>query len=327
MSHILVIGGAGYIGSHVCKCLSRAGHEPVVLDNLVHGHEEAVKWGPFYKGSMEDAGLLDRVFSSHRIAGVMHFAAYCYVGESVERPGMYYRNNVSASLTLLEAMQKHGVRPFIFSSSCATYGEPEETPITESHPQNPVNPYGRTKLVMEWMMADFGRAHGLNAAALRYFNAAGADPDGELGEDHRPETHLIPIVLQTALGQRERVEIFGDDFDTPDGTCIRDYIHVFDLAQAHLLALERLLNGLPGDAYNLGNGQGHSVKEVVETARRVTGKPIPSRIAPIRPGDPSRLVGSSEKAARVLGWKPRFADLDAIIQTAWDWLREHPGGY
>ncbi|MBW2109419.1 MAG: UDP-glucose 4-epimerase GalE [Deltaproteobacteria bacterium] len=324
---ILVVGGAGYIGSHMCKFLAAHDHVPVVLDNLVCGHRQAVKWGPFFEGPMEDRGLLRRIFSEHEIACVMHFAAFCYVGESMTAPAKYYRNNVAATLTLLEAMVEAEIQGFIFSSSCATYGEPEKIPIPEDHPLNPINPYGRTKLMVEQILADFRRAYGLESVCLRYFNAAGADPDGELGEDHDPETHLIPLVLQTALGQRPHIDVFGDDYPTKDGTCIRDYIHIQDLAQAHLAALERLLDGKPGGVFNLGNGEGFSVRDVIEVARKATGAPIPEKVTPRRPGDPAVLVGSSEKARQELGWKPRFADLETIIETAWKWHRAHPTGY
>jgi len=326
-AHILVVGGAGYIGSHMCKYLAKHGYNPVVLDNLVYGHEEAVKWGPFYKGSMENKDLLNHIFTNHKIAAVMHFAAYCYVGESVMEPAKYYRNNVSNTSILLEEMVKCGINNFIFSSSCATYGEPIEIPITEKHPQNPVNPYGRTKLMVEQMLADFHHAYGLKHTCLRYFNAAGADPECEIGEDHRPETHLIPLILQAALGKKEAINIFGDDYPTPDGTCIRDYIHVYDLAQAHLLALEKLLNGFTKGQYNLGNGEGHSVKEVIKKASKITGQAIPVRITGRRPGDPAVLIGSSKRAIEAIGWKPQFADIETIIETAWKWHKNHPGGY
>ena len=324
---ILVVGGAGYIGSHMCKYLANSGYTPVVLDSLVYGHSEAVKWGPFYKGSMENKELLDHVFKHHQIAAVMHFAAYCYVGESVKEPAKYYHNNVSNTAILLDEMVKHGIDNFIFSSSCATYGEPVEIPITENHPQNPVNPYGRTKLMVEQILSDFEHAYGLRHICLRYFNAAGADPDGEIGEDHRPETHLIPLVLQAALGKMQAVSIFGDDYPTPDGTCIRDYIHINDLAQAHLLALRQLFNGMPSGCFNLGNGEGYSVKEVVNRAIQITGRNIPVQITGRRQGDPAVLVGSSKKAMEALGWKPQFADLETIISTAWNWHKEHPEGF
>lgn len=325
--HILVVGGAGYIGSHMCRYLAEHGYTPLVLDNLVYGHREAVQWGPLIEGSIENARLLDEVFSATNISGVMHFAAYACVGESVDNPARYYRNNVAATLNLLEAMVRHRVDCFIFSSSCATYGDPVRIPMTEDHPQIPINPYGRTKLMVEQILDDFEQAYGLRSVSLRYFNAAGADPDGRLGEDHRPETHLIPLVLQTALGQRDEIHIYGEDYDTPDGTCIRDYIHVKDLSQAHLTAMERLLDGAPGDKFNLGNGEGYSVRAVIDTARRVTGKSIPARIDPRRPGDPPSLIGSSEKAMRDLAWKPEYPDLEQIIETAWRWHQGRPHGF
>ena len=327
MKNILIVGGAGYIGSYMCKYLAKNGYNPIVLDNLVYGHRQAVKWGPFIAGQMADTKLLDQIFKEHPIAAVMHFAAFCYVGESVDDPGKYYQNNVAATITLLEEMLKKNIKNFIFSSSCAVYGEPVEIPITEQHPYNPINPYGRSKLMVEQILQDFRAAYGLEYVALRYFNAAGADPEGEIGEEHNPETHLIPLVLKTALGQRETINIFGDDYATKDGTCIRDYIHIDDLAQAHLLALDRLLNGLPGGQYNLGNGDGHSVKEVIEVARKITSKQIPAKIVQRRPGDPAVLIGSSEKAFKELGWKPQFADLNAIVETAWQWHKTHPDGF
>ena len=327
MTKVLTVGGAGYIGSHMCKYLAKRGYTPVVLDNLIYGHREAVKWGPFVEGSMADPNLLKKIFSEHDIAAVMHFAAFCYVGESVTEPAKYYQNNVAATLNLLQAMVEGKVNNFIFSSSCATYGEPIEIPMTEAHPRNPINPYGRTKLIVEQMLEDFNKAYALESTSLRYFNAAGADPDGELGEDHRPETHLIPLVLQTALGQRETINIFGDDYPTKDGTCIRDYIHIEDLAQAHLLALEKLLKGEHGDQYNLGNGDGHSVKQVIEVAREVSGTDIPAKVTDRRPGDPAVLISSSDKAFKQLGWKPQYPDLRTIIETAWQWHKNHPHGY
>ena len=327
MKNILVVGGAGYIGSYMCKCLSRIGYVPIVLDNLAYGHREAVKWGPFIEGSMADSKLLNQIFSDYHIDAVMHFAAFCYVGESVAKPDRYYRNNLANTLNLLEMMVKRGVCNFIFSSSCAVYGEPEDIPITELHTKVPINPYGKSKLMVEQILEDFRAAYGLESIILRYFNAAGADPDGELGEDHNPETHLIPLVLQTVLGKKESISIFGDDYKTKDGTCIRDYIHIADLAQAHLLALQKLLDGFPGGKYNLGNGNGYSVKEVIETAQNVTGRLIPVKIVERRPGDPSVLVGSSKKAINDLGWKPEFPDLHSIIETAWNWQKNHPEGY
>lgn len=327
MKNILVVGGAGYIGSHMCKHLAINGYMPVVLDNLVCGHKEAVKWGPFFEGSMADKKLVEQIFSKYEIQAVMHFAAFCYVGESVTEPGKYYRNNVAAPINLLEVMVKKNISNFIFSSSCATYGEPLEIPITEKHPQNPISPYGRSKLMMEQILDDFFNAYGIKYISLRYFNAAGADPDGELGEDHRPETHLIPLVLQTAMGLKKEIKIFGDNYPTRDGTCIRDYIHIDDLAQAHLLALERLLNGQPRGIYNLGNGAGYSVKEVIDMARNITGKHITFRIVDKRFGDPAVLISSSQKAVEELGWRPKFPDLRTIIETAWRWHKGHPKGY
>lgn len=324
---VLVVGGAGYIGSHMCKMLAQKGYQPVVLDNLVCGHRQAVKWGPFYKGDMADADLFEKIVAGHDIAAVMHFAAFCYVGESVEDPAKYYLNNVAETIGLLQLMRKANIDKFIFSSTCATYGEPEQVPIFEDHSQNPINPYGRSKHMVEQMLADYQAAYDFNACALRYFNAAGADPDGELGEDHAPETHLIPLVLKVALGQREKVSIFGDDYITPDGTCIRDYIHINDLAQAHLLALEHLLGGGTGGFYNLGNGDGYSVKQVIETARKVTGHEIPAKTTPRRPGDPAILVGAAQKVKEKWGWQAQFPDLKSIIQTAWNWHKAHPNGY
>jgi UDP-glucose 4-epimerase len=325
--NILVVGGAGYIGSHMCKCLAQSGFQPIVLDNLVRGHDEAVQWGPLVKGSLDDADLLTHLFKTHGIAAVMHFAAFTYVGESVLDPAVYYQNNVAATLSLLRFMIEADVKKFIFSSSCAVYGEPMQTPIGEDHPLNPISPYGRTKRMVEEILADFGKAYGLASAALRYFNAAGADPDGQLGEDHDPETHLIPLVMQAALGRKEDIKVFGDDYETDDGTCIRDYIHINDLASAHLLALERLLNGHAGGVYNLGNGNGYSVMEVIDKARHVTGKSIPFELTERREGDPAVLVGSSEKAMNELGWKPQYTDLGTIIEHAWNWHKNHPEGY
>ncbi len=327
MKNILIVGGAGYIGSHMCKHLSRRGYEPIVLDNLVCGHRLAVKWGSFFKGSISDSNLVRSIFSDNPIAAVMHFAAFCYVGESVTEPAKYYENNVANTLSLLKIMVEQGIRNFIFSSSCSIYGEPVEMPIREDHPMAPISPYGRSKLMVEWILEDFRRAYGLESVSLRYFNAAGADLDGELGEDHDPETHLIPLVLQTALGRKSHIEIFGNDYPTKDGTCVRDYIHVEDLAEAHLLALERLLGGLPGGQYNLGNGEGYSVKEVIDTARRVTDKTIAAKVTQRRSGDPAVLISDSKRAMEELGWKPRLPALEPIIESAWHWHRRHPHGY
>jgi len=315
----LVTGGAGYVGSHACKALAQAGYKPVVLDNLVYGHPWAVKWGPFEIGDITDRSCLDAVIVKYNPSAVMHFAAYAYVGESVQDPGKYYRNNVAGTLTLLEAARDHGIDKLIFSSTCATYGVPEEVPIREGQQQKPINPYGASKLMIERILEDFDQAYGLRSISLRYFNAAGADPDGEIGEAHDPETHLIPLILDVAAGVRPAIIIFGDDYDTTDGTCIRDYIHVTDLAQAHVLALRALEHGAVTTKYNLGNGQGYSVKEVVCAAEQVTGKNIPIQTASRRLGDPARLVGDATLAIKELGWNPKISQLHKIIETAWQW--------
>ena len=316
---ILVCGGAGYIGSHINKALHQEGYETVVFDSLIYGHREAVKWGTFVKGDLANPDDLEAVFRDHDIDAVFHFAAFAYVGESVENPEKYYYNNVGNTLNLLKVMRKHGCNKIIFSSTCATYGEPEKLPLTEEMPQHPINPYGATKLMVERIFKDYHAAYGLEFVVLRYFNAAGADPDGEIGESHNPETHLIPLVLDAASGKRADIKVFGTDYDTPDGSCIRDYVHVTDLASAHLLALHHLEAGRGSDFFNLGNAQGTSVLEVVEAARRVTGKNFKATMTARRPGDPPKLVGSSEKAMRVLGWRPRFADIDVIVEHAWHW--------
>ncbi|MBI5014312.1 MAG: UDP-glucose 4-epimerase GalE [Deltaproteobacteria bacterium] len=316
---VLVAGGAGYIGSHAAKLLHQRGFHPVVVDNLVCGHRSAARWGTFVEADLADRDQIQAVLLEHRIRAVMHFAAHAYVGESVRDPAKYYRNNVANTLSLLEAMQAVESDLFLFSSSCATYGEPREVPIAEDHPQSPINPYGRTKLVVEGMLRDFETAYGMRHVSLRYFNAAGADPDGELGEDHDPETHLIPLVLEVARGARPHIAVFGTDYPTPDGTCVRDYIHVSDLAEAHVLALEHLLAGGESRSYNLGNGAGYSVRQVIEGARRLTGHPIPALEARRRWGDPATLVGSSEKIRRELGWTPQLPGLDTILETAWRW--------
>jgi len=317
-----VTGGAGYIGAHAVKALKRSGYEVIVLDNLVYGYADVVKDVldvPLVIGDTNDRALLDDLFARYSFSAVMHFAAYAYVGESVTNPAKYYRNNVTGTLTLLEAMVAASVKNFVFSSTCATYGVPESVPITEDQPQNPINPYGMTKLMVERILADFDPAYGLKSVCFRYFNAAGADPDGQLGENHDPETHLIPLVLQTALGEREAISVFGTDYPTPDGTCIRDYIHVSDLADAHVLGTDYLLKGGDSQVFNLGNGNGFSVKEVIATARQVTGRKIKVVECDRRPGDPPSLVGSGEKARSMLGWNPQYFDLTDIISHAWVW--------
>jgi len=318
-SSILVTGGAGYIGSHACKALARAGYVPVVYDNLSRGHREAVRWGPLVEGDVADQARLRAAIAEHRVTAVMHFAAYAYVGESINDPALYYRNNLSGALSLLEAMRDAGVREIVFSSSCATYGAPDAVPIRETAPQNPVNPYGETKLAIERALHWYGQAYAMRSVSLRYFNAAGADPEGEIGERHEPETHLVPLVLQAALGQRPAIEIYGADYPTPDGTAIRDYIHVDDLADAHLRALERLRAGGAGIALNLGTGQGHSVREVIAAAEAVSGRKVPARDAPRRPGDPAALVADPSLAAETLGWRATRSSLDAILRTAFAW--------
>lgn len=316
---ILVTGGAGYVGSHACKALRQKGHEPTVFDNLVYGHRDFVKWGPLVEGDLLDVKSVDTVFKSGRFDALMHFAAYTYVGESVEDPARYYRNNVAGTLNLLDCARSNGVNKVVFSSTCATYGVPMQVPIPEDHPQFPINPYGETKLTVERMLADFDRAYGTRSVSLRYFNAAGADPDVEVGEAHDPETHLIPLVLDAAIGRRPHITVYGSDYETPDGTCIRDYIHVSDLAQAHCLALEYLAGGARSAAFNLGCGTGYSVKEVIDAAVKMTERIIPQKTGPRRPGDPPRLVGSSDKAKAVLGWAPKRSDIETIISDAWRW--------
>ncbi len=324
---ILVTGGAGYIGSHAVLALSQAGYPVVVLDNLDYGHKELIASIPNVEviiGDTIDRSLLDILFNNHQIAAVMHFSAYAYVGESVTAPAKYYRNNVVGTLSLLEAMVAAGIDKFVFSSTCATYGNPQAIPITEDHPQAPINPYGATKLMVERILQDF-EVYGLNSVCFRYFNAAGANPEGWLGEDHTPETHLIPLTLFAAMGKIPAISVFGTDYDTPDGTCIRDYIHVQDLASAHILGLEYLLAGGKSDRFNLGNGNGFSVRQVIDTARQVTGKEIKVIEGDRRPGDPAVLVGSAAKAKKVLKWNPQFADLSKIITDAWHWHQKRHG--
>ncbi len=318
---ILVTGGAGYIGSHACKALARAGHRPVVLDNLSRGHRRAVRWGPLVEADLADRDRVAAALAEHRVSAVMHFAAYAYVGESVADPALYYRNNLGGALSLLDAMRAAGVDKIVFSSTCATYGVPERTPIAETAPQLPVNPYGETKLAIERALRWYGEAYGLRSVSLRYFNAAGADPEGEIGELHTPETHLVPLVLEAALGQRPAIDVFGLDYPTPDGAAIRDYIHVQDLAAAHLRALEHLGAGGASAALNLGTGRGHSVLEVIAAAEAVSGRKIPWRAAPRRAGDPPALVADPSRAAALLGWRAELSDLDTIIATALAWHR------
>ncbi len=325
---VLVCGGAGFIGSHAVAALLNKGETPVIIDNVQTGHKEAVLAGAvYYEGDLRDYDTLKRVFTENEIDSVMHFAADSLVGESMAEPLKYYDNNVYGAVCLLKAMKEFGVKSIVFSSTAATYGEPKHVPILETDETKPANPYGETKLAIEKMLKWAEEAYGIQHVILRYFNVAGAHPEGLVGEDHQPETHLIPIILQVALGKREQIKIFGDDYPTEDGTCIRDYIHVMDLVEAHILALEHLGKGKGSGIFNLGNGTGFSVKQVVETARKVTGHAIPAEIAPRRAGDPAQLIASSDKAMSELGWKPRYADLDTIIESAWAWFKKHPNGY
>ena len=321
MSRFLITGGAGYIGSHTAKLLSRAGHDIVVYDNLSRGHRDLVHWGHLIEGDIRDTKLMCEALRWFKPDAVIHFAAFAYVGESVAQPGLYYDNNVAGTLSLLRAMTLASVQNLVVSSTCATYGQPKHMPITEETPQEPINPYGQSKLMMELMCGDFAVAHGLRYMALRYFNACGGDPDGETGERHDPEPHLIPRALMAADGEIDRLDIFGDDYQTPDGTCIRDYIHVSDLATAHMSAALHLMDGGVSGALNLGTGRGLSVRDIIDAIVRVTGKPVPHLIVPRRPGDPSILVAATTKAESVLGWKARHSDIDHIISTAWKWRR------
>jgi UDP-glucose-4-epimerase GalE len=323
---VLVTGGAGYIGSHAAKALSRAGYDVVVYDSLIAGHRQAVKYGELVTGDITDVDAVRLALRRHEVFAVMHFAAFLDVGESVREPIRYYRNNLTGALSVLEAMACESVRHFVFSSTCATYGEPVETPIPETHPQQPINSYGETKLAVERALPHFERAYGIRSVALRYFNAAGADPDGEIGEDHSPEIHVIPRAIEAATGGAG-LQVFGDDYPTPDGTCLRDYIHVTDLADAHVRALDASVDSRAGNAYNLGTGHPHSVRDVIQTVERVTGRQVPWTLAPRRPGDPAVLYAASCKAQTELRWTPLFSDLDSIVRTAWQWHTTHPRGY
>ncbi len=316
---ILVTGGAGYIGSHTCKFLHERGYTPVVLDNLVYGHRSAVKWGPFIEGDIHDREGVDRIFSEYSPAAVIHFAAFAYVGESMLAPGKYYQNNVAGTLSLLESMRRNGCPHIVFSSSCATYGLPETLPLSESHPRKPISPYGRSKLMVEEILRDYDSAHGLKSVSLRYFNAAGADLAGELGEDHAPETHLIPLAVAAALGTRPELQIFGTDYPTADGTAVRDFVHVTDLAAAHVQALEFLARRETSQAINLGTGRGYSVREIVREVERVSGREVPVVRKERRAGDPPVLVADAARAGQLLGWKPTHSDLPTIISSAWKW--------
>jgi len=319
MQNVLVTGGAGYIGSHCCKELHKKGYHPVVIDNLVYGHRENAKWGDFFEGDIADRKLTTEIFSKHDIQAIIHFAAYAYVGESMTAPMKYYQNNVQKTILLLHEALNNNIRHFIFSSSCAVYGMPHTIPIDEKHSRFPISPYGRSKYMIEEILSDCSAAYPFEFMSLRYFNAAGADPDGEIGEKHDPETHLIPLILDVAAGRSDGIQVFGSDYDTEDGSCIRDYIHVKDLAKAHVLALEKLMDGGSGGYINLGTGKGFSVLEAIRLAQKITGKNIPYTITDRRPGDPPILVASNQKALLELGWQPTYTNLDDIIHTAWNW--------
>ncbi len=322
---VLVTGGAGYVGSHACKALAAHGFVPVTYDNLSYGHEDSVRWGPLERGDLGDRTRLDEVIAAHRPAAIMHFAAFIAVGESVADPGRYYRNNVAGSLGLMEAARDQKIGAMVFSSTAAVYGIPEAVPIPEDAPKRPINPYGNSKWMVECMLRDFGAAHGLKSTALRYFNAAGADPDGETGERHEPETHLIPLALDAVAGNGRPLTVFGEDYATADGTCIRDYIHVSDLAEAHVAALEALLGGAAGNAYNLGTGKGFTVRQVLDAIEQVTGRAVPHSVGARRAGDPAALVADPSAANRDLGWQPKMSDLESIVATAWAWHQKVHG--
>ena len=317
---VLVTGGAGYIGSHTAKALAQAGFEPIVFDNLCYGHRAAVRWGPLIEADLSDPAAIKQALIEYRPEAVMHFAAYAYVGESVRDPRKYFHNNAINSLNLFSAMLDQGVRNIIFSSTCATYGDPQDLPLAEDHPQRPVNPYGESKLFVERVLRWYGQAYDMRWVALRYFNAAGADPDGELGEDHDPEPHLIPLILRAASGRGDPLEIFGTDYPTPDGKAVRDYIHVTDLGDAHVRALRYLLQGGESAPFNLGVGAGYSVRQVIRTAEQVSGRSVPYKEAPRRAGDPPILVADASRAQKALGWTPRHSSLETILETAWRWF-------
>jgi UDP-glucose-4-epimerase GalE len=324
-SAVLVTGGAGYIGSHACKALAAAGYQPVAFDNLVYGHRRAVQWGPLVVGDLADTALLRQTMHSHGISAVLHFAASTAVGESMVDPRQYFRNNVVNSLGLLDSAVECGVKRLVFSSTCATYGDPRTVPLDETHPQAPVNPYGESKLMVERFLHWYGKAYGLAWMALRYFNASGADPEARIGEDHDPETHLIPLVLQAAMGERPRIDVFGSDYPTADGTAIRDYVHVDDLADAHVLALQHLERGCNSMALNLGTGTGHSVRQVIDAVEQVTGLSVPVRLAPRRAGDPAELVAQAALAHEILGWQPRHTGIESIVSSAYTWHAQQAG--
>jgi len=319
---ILIVGGAGYIGSHINKELNKQGYKTVVFDSLIKGHKEAVKWGDFFQGDLENIEDIREVFKKYPIEAVLHFAAFIEVGESVKDPQKYYKNNVANTLNLFQVMLENDIKKIIFSSTAATFGNPQYSPIDEKHPQIPINPYGQAKLMVEKILSDYDLAYGLKSVALRYFNACGADLDGEIGENHSPESHLIPLILDAALGKREDIKIFGADYPTPDGTCVRDYIHVNDLAQAHILALKKLMDGGESDRFNLGNGSGFSVKQVIEVAKKVTGVDFKVTEAERRAGDPPELIADSKKAKEILKWEPKYFDLETIISSAWNWHKQ-----
>ena len=319
MQKILVTGGAGYIGSHTCKLLQKSGYLPITYDNLIYGHRNAVKWGPLVVGDISDSSFLGKVFEKYKPHAVIHFAAFAYVGESVQDPGKYYQNNVAGTINLLEVMRSYGCRKIIFSSTCATYGVPDRLPLDENSEQLPISPYGKSKLMIEQMLADYDLAYGIKHIALRYFNAAGADPDGIIGEDHEPETHLIPLTIEAVLGKRSAIEVYGTDYDTPDGTAVRDYIHVADLAMAHLQSCEYLQNNNSSETFNLGTGTGTSVQEIIKAVERISGRKVPVVYGERRAGDPPVLVARADKAQKILGWKPHCSDIDSIVKDAWNW--------